>query len=251
MASGKKNYFRHSFNARNDEFVIGLINEFKEKGYFMWFALTEICAEMVCDGHSQPLKINQSRLYRELRCNQRTLNLFLTYCEGRSKVHSTYLQPTYDLEIPSLLKYVGKYSENAPKERKEKERKEKEIKVNETVVSKTLKASPLSSLFKPEDPIQSWLLTGSDASQKELLSTHSHHILAEEIKKAFLWQCEKKPRKAGSFLLTWMSNKKSPAYNPSQAQAGFKNKSNGVVATPLNPTGNPYIQEAIEKGYIA
>jgi hypothetical protein len=254
MASGKYNYFRHSFNARNDEFVIGLINEFKEKGYFMWFALTEICAEMVCDGHSQPLKINQSRLYRELRCNQRTLNLFLTYCEGRSKVHSTYIKPTYDLEIPSLLKFVGKYSEKSPNKIKENEIKENKIKViksTKSITQKNPKVSPLASLFKPDDPIQEWLLTGSEISQKELLIAHSHHVLAEEVKKAFLWQCEKKPRKAGTFLLTWMSNKKSHAYNPNQAQERFKNKTNTVVATPQNPTGNPYLQEAIEKGYIA
>jgi hypothetical protein len=31
----------------------------------------------------------------------------------------------------------------------------------------------------------------------------------------------------------------------------FKSKSHGVASTPQNPTGNPYIQEAIEKGYIA
>jgi hypothetical protein len=248
MASGKKNYFRHSFNARNDEFVIGLINEFKEKGYYMWFALTEVCAEMVNDGHSQPLKINQSRLYRELRCNQRTLNLFLTYCEGRSKVHSRYIEPTYDLEIPSLLKYVGKYLENAPNKTKLKEIKEKEIKV---IKNKLLEFSQLSILFKPEEEIQSWLLTGTEAAQKELLAKHSHHVLAEEIKKAYLWQCEKKPRKAGSFLITWMGNKNTAAFNPNQAQARFKNQSNGITPTPQNPTGNPYTAERIAKGEIA
>ena len=130
MASGKKNYFRHSFNARNDEFIIELINEFKEKGYFMWFALIEICAEMVNDGHSQPVKIHRSRLIRELRCNESTLKVFLRYCEGSSKVLHTYLEPTFSLEIPNLPKYIGKFSENAPKEKKEKEKKIKELKEN-------------------------------------------------------------------------------------------------------------------------
>lgn len=151
MASGKKNYFRHSFNARNDEFVIELINQFKEKGYFMWFALVEICAEMVNDGHQQPLKFNRSRLTRELRCSQGTLNLFLTYCEGRSKVLHTYLEPTYNLEIPSLLKFVGKYSENAPNKRKEKEIKEKESITPELKIVETQEAKKNLPKVSPQD----------------------------------------------------------------------------------------------------
>jgi hypothetical protein len=36
-----------------------------------------------------------------------------------------------------------------------------------------------------------------------------------------------------------------------QGKAAFKSKTNGIAPTPQNPTGNPYIQEAIKKGYIA
>lgn len=127
MASGKKNYFRHSFNARNDDFVMELMERFNEKGYFMWFALVEICAEMVCDGHAQPVKINHSRLVRELKCFGTTLEVFRNQCQTSSKVVWNQLGTTHEIEIINLPKYIGKYSENAPNKRKEKERKEKEI----------------------------------------------------------------------------------------------------------------------------
>lgn len=116
---------------------------------------------------------------------------------------------------------------------------------------KTLDHSPLSTLFKPEDSIQSWLLTGSLEAQKELLEKFSHHVLAEEVKKAFIWQCENKSRNAGSFLLTWLSNKKTTAFMPNSAQKRFSGRGAGIEPSELNPTGNPYIQEAIDKGLIA
>lgn len=115
---------------------------------------------------------------------------------------------------------------------------------------KGLDHSPLSTLFKPDDSIQSWLLTGSIEAQKELLEKYSHHVLAEEIKRAFIWQCEKHPRKAGSYLLTWMSNKKTSGYGANQAQKSFKRKGLGVASTELNPTGDPFLQEAIDKGLV-
>lgn len=132
MASGKRNYFRHSFNARNDDFIIGLINTFKEKGYFMWFALIEVCAELVSDGQHLPVRLNQSRLYRELRCTEGTLKAFLTYLEARSKVRSTYLEGTYEIEVINLPKYMGKYSEISPNKIKGNKRKGKETKENKS-----------------------------------------------------------------------------------------------------------------------
>jgi hypothetical protein len=36
-----------------------------------------------------------------------------------------------------------------------------------------------------------------------------------------------------------------------QPKAGFKTKSNGLATTPENPTGSPYLQEAIDKGLTA
>lgn len=252
LGSGKRNYFRHSFNARNDEFIVGLMNEFKEKGYFMWFALCEMSGEMLADGHKWPLKFNQSRLYKELRCNHSKLHLFFTYCEHRSKIGCTYSAPTFSLEIPSLLKYVGKYSENVPNKIKEKEIKEKEIKLPakaETVVEKSLpeilipeetkRASPISILFDCEPEIQAWLNAGTFETHLMLLKKFSHHVLVEQITSAYAWA---KPRsiKAETWLYTFVSNKNTHGLGANKAKA-MKS-----TATPDNPTGDPYLAELNE-----
>ena len=239
MASGKFSYFRHSVDMRNDPKIKvfqNLLGRKSKEAYHYYLILLELCSWQSDDGqtefifHENTLRVaweTNAKGVHEV-CANLTLSALCVCTHRASHVVCTMVK---------LPNYLGSYST--------KESKVKERKVN------ILEHSPLSSLFDAQDEIQKWLLTGTEASQKELLEKHSHHILAEEIKKAFLWQLEKSPRKAGTFLITWMSNKKTTAFNPRQAQAGFKNKSNGVVATPLNPTGNPYIQEAIEKGYIA
>lgn len=262
MASGKKNYFRHSFNARNDEFIVGLMNEFKEKGYFMWFALCEMSGEMLADGHKWPLKYNQSRLYKELRCNHSKLHMFFTYCEHRCKISVTYVSPTFSLEIPSLLKYVGKYSEISPNKIKEKEIKEKETKEaveGEAEAQKILpevapqeiqkKPSPLSFLFNDPE-IKNWLNEGIHETHLLLLNKFSHHVLVEQVEAAFVWAREKNVR-AEAWLYTFVSNKNTYGLGSNQAKASFSRKGHGVQPTDKNPTGNPYLQEAIDKGLIA
>lgn len=101
--------------------------------------------------------------------------------------------------------------------------------------------SPLAFLFDADDEIQDWLKTGTTASQNELLANHSHHVLVEEIKKAYLWQLEKKARKAGTFLITWMSNKKTAAFMPNQAQ---KAVSGYHTINPLSPEEIRTLEEA-------
>lgn len=238
--AGKFNYFRHSVSTSDDpkmRVFANLLERRSKEAYYYYFKLLELCASESIDGqteftfHETTLRAKWETNTKGVRdmCELLTLST-LVMCES----HASHVV----CHIPNLPKYLGLYD---AKESKEKKRK----------VNNILEASTLSVLFSENDEIQKWLLTGTDSAQKELLEKHSHHVLAEEIKKAYLWQLEKAPRKAGSFLITWMSNKKTTAFNPGKAQAGFKNKSNGVVATPLNPTGNPYIQEAIEKGYIA
>lgn len=99
---------------------------------------------------------------------------------------------------------------------------------------KALVSSTLAFLFEPTDEIQVWLLTGTEQAQRDILTKYSHHVLVEEIKKAYLWQLEHQARNAGMFLVTWMSNKKTSAFNPKQAKASVSE------VTPDNLTGNPF-----------
>lgn len=131
MASGKKNYFRHSVFARNDEFILEAIDKFGYKAYFYWFALLEICAEQAADEYPESFKFHQSRLYRELRCNKRSLKPVLDYFQTSMKLVYNKSENYYEIQIPNLAKYCGSYKKTET-ERVPNKKKEKEIKVKET-----------------------------------------------------------------------------------------------------------------------
>ena len=131
MTNGKKNYFRHSFKARNDDFICELINEFGVSGYYYYFALIEMCAEKVDDSQHDTCKFFKRNLIQGLRLSTRKLNQFLDYLELKSKVSYTLVDSTYEIKVHNLLKYFGSYRKNdAKKPPKVKESKGKEIKIN-------------------------------------------------------------------------------------------------------------------------
>lgn len=221
--SGKFSYFRHSISVKKDPKMMvfkDLLGRKKKEAYHYYFSLVELCTSESIDGQIE-FKFHEKTM-RELW--EVTTQGLYEVCTAitRSSLAECIISASHVMcRIENLPKYLGSYD---AKERKGKERKE----------SKILEHSALSFLFGADEEIQKWLLTGTEASQKELLEKYSHHVLAEEIKKAFLWQLEKSPRKAGSFLVTWMSNKKTAAFNPKQ---GYKTK---TTVTPGNPTGNPF-----------
>lgn len=147
----------------------------------------------------------------------------------------TNKQPTDNQQITT-----SKNANNIKNEKNERNNiAEKNLsKKNSKGKRKTLESSPLATLFPATDEIQDWLLTGTEAVQRELLEKFSHHVLAEEIKKAYFWQLEKQSRQAGTFLLTWMSNKKTTAYGLQPPKTEISE---------LNPTGNPYRAQRLAK----
>jgi hypothetical protein len=132
MASGKKNYFRHSFSARNNVKIQSLIDKFGLAGYFYWFSLIELCAELSVDGIKTEYIYHQRTLIKELRLNKNRLSLVLTYMQSISLLSLTYNENKYALKIPNLSKYMGYYEnkneKKGPKESKGNEIKEKESK---------------------------------------------------------------------------------------------------------------------------
>lgn len=227
--SGKFNYFRHSTGMRNDprmKVFQNLLGRKAKEAYHYYCILLELCTENSVDGQTE-FVFHENTLRVAWETNAKGVQEVCTNLTLSALCVCTHHASHVMCDLVKLPKYLGSYD---TKEKKEKEKKGKQI----------LENSPLSCLFAQDDEIQPWLLTGTDAAQKELLEKHSHHVLAEEIKKAFLWQLEKSPRKAGSFLVTWMSNKKTPAFNPNHAR---KTK---TIATPSNPTGDPYLAELNE-----
>jgi hypothetical protein len=130
MASGKKNYFRHLFNARNDDKIQDLMDRFGLAGYFYFFALLELQASNCSDEYNEICVYHQRTLIKELRLHKNKLKVFLEYSASISILNYTYTENRVEVSIPNLSKYMGKYTNksdpNLPNKRKEKKRKEKE-----------------------------------------------------------------------------------------------------------------------------
>ena len=263
-------YFKHYSTASDSKLINHLFDEFGHHGYAYWFLLLELCAEN-WDGKTDPKFRFHTRIVRQkLRISQGKLELFLTFCSGFTEVLCNFSKFELEIGIPKLAEV--KTSRSVIKSNKvgsdvdieldiDKELdididagKKNLPKIKTKVKRKVIeKVSPLAFLFKPDDEIQAWLKNGSPKVQERLLDDNSHHILAEEILKAYIWQSVKTRRKADLFLLNWMTNKKTSGYNPNPSQATFKSKGFGVTPTPENPTGNPYTAQRLakEKGEIA
>jgi hypothetical protein len=110
-----------------------------------------------------------------------------------------------------------------------------------------IKASPLSFLFHHRPDIQDWLNKGNHDTHLIIVRERSHHEIVDLIPKAYDWALPKNMR-AESFLITFFNNKNTHGYGANQAQKSFKRKGAGLTPTPENPTGDPYLQEAIDKG---
>lgn len=109
------------------------------------------------------------------------------------------------------------------------------------------KPSPLSFLFDQMPEVQKWLNEGSHDTHALLVKNFSHHILAEEVPKLFTW-AQKKSVRAESWMHTRLLNIDTKLYG---ANKGKVIKS---LATPDNPTGDPYkaeLNEIRKRGEIA
>ncbi|MGB1290554.1 MAG: hypothetical protein ACPG5Z_00380 [Pseudoalteromonas sp.] len=132
MASGKKNYFRHSFFARDDIKLRLLRDEVGTGFYFYYFSLLELCGTQ-CEYESKTQFEFHNSIIRSLwgvnlKKSERTatkMNLVgLLLFEKREK--------SFYFEIPNFPKYLGKYQNkitpNRPNKRKENKIKENKIK---------------------------------------------------------------------------------------------------------------------------
>jgi hypothetical protein len=240
MASGRKNYFRHSMTAFEDSKIQKAIELLGYEGYAFYFILIELLAKQCDANFHNPIKIHQQTLRIVWRKSQQSCNKVVTKLQQSGLFVVTFSESFYEFDIPNLAKYLGtydgKFSPNAPNKRKENEIKVNEIKVNETKTKPKVlvaqKISPLAFLFPESDEVQKWLLTGKAEVQKSLLDNYSHHILAQEIRKAYLWQSVKSKRKSDLFLMNWLGNVKTNGFNPNRGEAGFS----GATPTHCQPS---------------
>ena len=136
MASGKKNYFRHSFFARND-IKLRLLRDSVGVGfYFYYFSLLELCGEYSCEESSNHFEFHNSVIRSLWGVNLKKSERVASVMHSVGLLFFEKRENTFYFEVPNLVKYLGKYETkldpNTPNKRKENKRKEKEIKEKET-----------------------------------------------------------------------------------------------------------------------
>jgi len=119
------------------------------------------------------------------------------------------LQSTSEITIKTTNKYSmisvtnwDKYQEDQPSTIA---KPNKQLTTSKKLRSKEEKnvASPLSVYFT-ESEIIKWLGSGNESLHQSLINEYDLGYLVEQVKKAYFWQSENKPRKAGAYIATWL-----------------------------------------------
>lgn len=153
MASGKKNYFRHSNSAFDDEKIQKCIQLLGYEGYAYYFILLEVLAKQCENSFKNPITIHQQTLRNLWRKKAESTKKVVRKLEESGLFVATFRESFVDFYIPNLAKYMGKYQTkfppNSPNKRKEKEKKIKEKEIKEKDLS-------LAGINSPDDFIQKW-----------------------------------------------------------------------------------------------
>ncbi len=126
MASGKKNYFRHSFHARKHSDIAGLIEDHGKEAYFHFFALVELCAEQASDSFPEDSRFTfrRSTVCRELLVTNSRLSRHLLVTVPSLVDDIVVTENSVEILFPKLAKYMGKYETKSTSKTPNKEIKE-------------------------------------------------------------------------------------------------------------------------------
>lgn len=135
MASGRKNYFRHSFNAFEDEKIQNAIDKLGFEGYAYYFILIELLAKKCDEKIINPIPIHIQSLRNVWRKQSKSTKKVIEKLQESGLFVATFNGNFVEFDIPNLSKYLGKYqtknSPNTPNKRKENKIKENKIKKEE------------------------------------------------------------------------------------------------------------------------
>ncbi len=139
MASGKKNYFRHSFFAGNDDKIVNLIAEHGKAAYFHYFRLLELCGQQATDEVPEKFIFHRRTLCAELMVSNSKLSHHLSAMQSSLLLEYVLTVGKAEILVPNFSKFLGKYQtkndSNYSNKKKRKEIKRKENKRKENTMS--------------------------------------------------------------------------------------------------------------------
>lgn len=233
MASGRKNYFRHSFQASKDPKIVDLISTHGKQAYFHFFRLLELCGEQAAEGPQDRFIFHRRTLCAELMVTNSKLGHHLLAMQSSLLLHVVLSDRKVEVLIPKLAKYMGKYESkkppNSPNKRKEnkrkenKEQKEKNEPIEVAEPGEDAKQNKSKSdqekldyiaehyNFLPEE-VRTWMAKCSLKVLIEFIETYDPGDMAQAINDAYDWNFEKpksqQKKTIGMFLKNWFRNAK-------------------------------------------
>jgi hypothetical protein len=192
MASGKKNYFRHSTSAFEDEKIQKCIQLLGYEGYAYYFILIELLAKQCENSFKNPITLHQQSLRIVWRKQEQSCQRVVKKLQESGLFVATFRESFIDFDIPNLEKYMGFYSTkiepNAPKEskrkeKKVKEKKEKETKINSLPETTSVREFYLESYFSRYGLKPVWAAKESSLAKKLIASIGKNE--AEHLAKAY------------------------------------------------------------------
>jgi len=167
MANGRKNYFRHSFSAFEDEKIQKAISLLGYEGYAYYFILIEMLARQCENEFKNPIKIHQQSLRNVWRKQTKSCKKVVEKLQESGLFVATFKESFVEFDIPNLSKYLGKYTNknlpNASNKSKVNEIKEKESGDNSPggqmggeifTMGKNNRADRLHRMLTSKDPIE-------------------------------------------------------------------------------------------------
>lgn len=214
MASGRKNYFRHSFFARNDLKLRLLRDEIGVGFYFYYFSLLELCGEESAEDFKGKFVFHNSIIRNLWGVNLKKSERIATAMHSVGLLLFEKQEKTFSFIIPKFLKFLGKYTNkieskgpNKIKENKIKRNKIKEKEIKELTIKKSAKPKgPLPDIFTAKI-----LENVTHEIQKEWIKLYQDtDWLKYEFSQMDIWilsNPQKKPKSNfGSFISRWLSN---------------------------------------------
>lgn len=115
MGSGKKNYFRHSINAIDDEKIQLAVETLGLVGYAYFFVLVELVARQISDGDVKPVRIHKHTLQGHFRKRFNGCKKILENLKDCGLLDFEETNGILEVEIKNLAKYLGRYNKDTKK----------------------------------------------------------------------------------------------------------------------------------------
>ena len=184
MASGRKDYFRHSMHAHRDDKIAQLIEIGGYESLAIWWVLLELCAiEYSQTGERENFTFTKAKLRRSFGKHWRSLRKSFNFMATFSLLSLKESEQSCNFSIPNFKKYIGSYRiedtlEEVVKSPNKKKRKEKK----RNIISDCIYGDVIKNLYELHYPRKEGEFSGLKKLSAQIVSRHKYDQLEKAVK---------------------------------------------------------------------